>query len=210
MATINILRTGSLVIGGGGGTPEPSGHADTRFTFRNGTTVNLNVSGQLNPWKFDMDEGENILDYDGDNKLFKYDLTSVDIGTGVTSIGEHAFSNCSGLTSVTILGSGTTSIGENAFTGCRGLTSVTIGSGVTSIGDSAFIDCENLTSVTIGSDITSIGSIAFLNCKALTSMTIDKTKAEVEAMSNKYWGLQRGSNTVTIHCTDDDITVTPE
>ena len=50
----------------------------------------------------------------------------------VTSIGISAFSNCSGLTSVTIPNS-VTFIGTYAFSGCSGLTSVTIPNSVTSI-----------------------------------------------------------------------------
>ena len=66
----------------------------------------------------------------------------------VTSIGYWAFSECSGLTSVTIPNS-VTSIGGSAFYKCSGLTSVTIPNSVTSIGDSAFENCSGLTSVTI-------------------------------------------------------------
>ena len=54
-----------------------------------------------------------------------------------------------------------TSIGNYAFRDCSGLTSVTIGSGVTSIGGSAFHDCFCLTSVTIPNSVTSIGNRAF-------------------------------------------------
>lgn len=40
-----------------------------------------------------------------------------------------------------------TTIGNSAFSGCSGLTSVTIGNSVTSIGERAFGDCTGLTSV---------------------------------------------------------------
>ena len=89
----------------------------------------------------------------------------------VTSIGESAFSGCSGLTSVTI-GNSVTSIGDRAFLNCRGLTSVTIPNSVTSIGESAFRNCYGLISVTIPNSVTSIGDDAFLNCSGLTSVTI--------------------------------------
>ena len=57
-----------------------------------------------------------------------------------------------------------TSIGSNAFSNCSGLTSVTIPNSVTSIGDRAFSSCSGLTSVTIPNSVTSIGSNAFSNC----------------------------------------------
>ena len=60
---------------------------------------------------------------------------------GVTSIGDHAFWDCSGLTSVTIP-DGVTSIGGDAFSGCTALTSVTIPGSVTSIDGYAFSGCE--------------------------------------------------------------------
>ncbi len=87
-------------------------------------------------------------------------LTSVTIPNSITSIGEFAFAYCSSLNSVTIPNS-VTSIGNYAFSGCTGLTSVTIPNSVTSIGDSAFAACSSLTSVTIGNSVNHIGGNAF-------------------------------------------------
>ena len=98
-------------------------------------------------------------------------LTSVTIPNSVTSIGSRVFRACSGLTSVTI-GNSVTSIGEWAFYNCDGLTSVTIPNSVTSIGDNAFGSCSGLTSVTIPNSVTSIGGYAFNYCSGLTSVTI--------------------------------------
>ncbi|MCI6494623.1 MAG: leucine-rich repeat domain-containing protein, partial [Bacteroidales bacterium] len=78
----------------------------------------------------------------------------------VTSIGDGAFNNCIGLTSVTIPNS-VTSIGYMAFYWCSGLTSVTIPNSVTSIDDMAFGSCSGLTSVTIPNSVTEIGRGAF-------------------------------------------------
>ena len=105
-------------------------------------------------------------------------LTSVTIPNSVTSIGYQAFSGCSGLTSVTIPNS-VTSIEYGTFAGCSGLTSVTIGNSVKSIGDEAFLECSGLTSVTIPNSVTSIGVMAFRGCSGLTSVTIGNSVTSI-------------------------------
>ncbi|WP_206173260.1 leucine-rich repeat protein [Treponema ruminis] len=75
-------------------------------------------------------------------------LTELVVPDSVTSIGQFAFSGCSGLTSVEI-GNGVTSIGEYVFYGCSGLTSVEVPDSVMSIGQGAFSECSSLESITI-------------------------------------------------------------
>ena len=98
-------------------------------------------------------------------------IKSVVIESGVTSIGSHAFSDCSSLTSVEIPNS-ITSIHQGAFSGCSSLTSVEIPNSITSIDQGAFSGCSNLTSITIPDGVTTIRSGAFRNCSSLTSITI--------------------------------------
>jgi hypothetical protein len=95
-------------------------------------------------------------------------IKTVNIGSGVTTIGDYAFNNHSALTFVTIPSS-VTGIGNSAFSKCSKLASITIPDGVTSIGNNAFYSCIALTSVTIPA---SIGSSAFYGCSRLTSVTI--------------------------------------
>ncbi|MDE7349147.1 MAG: leucine-rich repeat domain-containing protein, partial [Clostridia bacterium] len=71
-------------------------------------------------------------------------VTDLVIPSGVTSIGDSAFSGCSSLTSIEIPNS-VTNIGEFTFYGCSSLTSIEIPSSVTSIGSNAFRGCSNLT-----------------------------------------------------------------
>ena len=93
------------------------------------------------------------------------------IPSGVTTIGDYAFDNCTGLTSI-IIPESVITIEEGAFYYCTGLTEVTIGESVTTIGAGAFSGCTGLTSVTIPESVTTIGFAAFENCTGLTSITI--------------------------------------
>ena len=98
-------------------------------------------------------------------------LTSITISSSVTSLGDYCFSDCSGLTSITIPNS-VTLLGVGCFRNCSGLTSITIPSSVTSLGNSCFYGCSGLTSITIPSSVTSLGSGCFCGCSGLTSISI--------------------------------------
>ncbi|MBO4983282.1 MAG: leucine-rich repeat protein [Clostridia bacterium] len=67
----------------------------------------------------------------------------------------------------TYKGKPVTSIGDSAFEDCNGLTSVEIPNSVTTIGEGAFRYCTSLTSIEIPKSVTKIDKMAFLQCKRL-------------------------------------------
>lgn len=120
--------------------------------------------------------------------------------TGGTSIEDYAFSNCTGLTSLTIPDS-VTSICGYAFKGCLGLKSITIPNSVESIGRRAFCVCSGLKSVTIGNGLRAIGEEAFRGCDNVTRINYTGTKKQWRQIEkNKDWadGVMCGE----VHCSD--------
>ncbi len=92
-------------------------------------------------------------------------------GYPVAAIGDNAFSQCHGLTDVTIP-EGVISIGFGAFQMCSSLTNVTFPASMNSIGGGAFSLCTNLTSIAIPPGLTSISTGTFSGCSRLTSVDI--------------------------------------
>ena len=100
-----------------------------------------------------------------------YDVRSVVIQEGITSISDDVFASYDNLQSVK-MPKGMLSIGDSAFSGCPGLSSIIIPESVTSIGDSAFSNCNNLSSIVISDSVTNIGSCAFEGCISLQSVML--------------------------------------
>jgi len=118
-------------------------------------------------------------------------LTSVTLGTSVTSIGRYAFYYCYRLTSVTIPSS-VTSIGDGAFYACASLTAITVdalNSSYSSV-DGVLFNANQTTlilypvdkydsSYTIPGSVTSIGNYAFAYCPYLASVTIPNSVTSI-------------------------------
>lgn len=133
-------------------------------------TTSSKSTGSLNTTKFNttmvshtFENGVGTIEFEEDvtaiyNCAFaSTNITEIQLPNTLVSIGMDTyqgagvFSQCSGLTSVTIPNS-VTSIGQGAFSSCSGLIELTIPSGVTSIGANAFQSCSSLTSIIVDSN----------------------------------------------------------
>lgn len=76
-----------------------------------------------------------------------------------------------------IINSGVTTIGDCAFFDCTSLESVTIADSVTKIGFESFCRCTSLKSVSLGSGIESVEGYAFNKCTALNKVDIMSLEA---------------------------------
>ena len=136
-------------------------------------------------------------------------LLSVTVGSGVTAVGDRAFTDCTGLREIVWNTGLSSNLGQNIFAnaGNEGagvtvyfggnatrafnffetttssqspnVTAVVIGDNVTSIGYEAFRDCSSLRSVTIGNGVTSIGDRVFYGCSGLISVTIGNSVTSI-------------------------------
>ena len=135
----------------------------------------------------------NPLDYAGHLYLNGEEIKDLVIPNSVTSIGDWAFSGCSGLTSVTIPNS-VTSIGDTAFSGCSGLTSVHISdleawcskinfanrySNPLYYAGHLYLNGEEIKDLVIPNSVTSIGNYAFFDCDDLISVTIPNSVTSI-------------------------------
>ena len=116
------------------------------------------------------------------------ELTNVDIPNSVTEIGQEAFGNCPGLTSIVVESGNPRFDSRNncnaiieatdneLIAGCK---NTIIPNSVTKIGNFAFEACSSLTSIVIPNSVTEIGHYAFYSCDSLTSIDIPNSVIEI-------------------------------
>ena len=112
-------------------------------------------------------------------------IKKIEIGNGVTSIGDKAFQSCYSLSSITIPDS-VTNIGNNAFQNCYALSSVIIPDNVTSIAEYTFNGCYSLSSITIPNSVTSIKGGAFSGCAYMSFIKFESGTPPTVTYSNAW------------------------
>ncbi|MDE5853067.1 MAG: leucine-rich repeat domain-containing protein, partial [Oscillospiraceae bacterium] len=186
---ISIMISSSLGVNAAISVRDPQNHENTSLypysknsKLSNELETYSGTCGENLTWNLDATTG--VLTISGigdmtnyeDNSFSWYEqsssIKSVKIGTGVTSIGNHAFDWCINLVSIDIPDS-VTYIGVESFSFCESLTSINIPNNVKSIGDRAFYGCKNLKSIYIPASLTNIGAQSFVGCDNLTKIKVD-------------------------------------
>jgi len=136
-------------------------------------------TGEMNDFDYEYDDSPvNVAPW----KENKSDITTVVIGDGVKSIGNHAFNDLGeNFTAVTIANS-VERIGLSAFMNSKKITEMTLPSSLKTIDKEGLANCGFAT-ITIPSGVTSIGVRAFCYCSNLTSLTCEATTPPTLASS---------------------------
>ena len=174
LKTINFKGTMKQWLACGGG--ESTFPAQTQVVCASGT---LNLDGTCgddltwtldNSGKLTISGTGAMYDYDCDYESYSFTspwakyrsmIRSVEIGSGVTSIGSYAFVDTN-ITSLNIPGN-VKSLGAGSFSDNRYLVNLTFSSGLKRIESMAFAG-SHLSTVVIPDGVTSIGERAFSNC----------------------------------------------
>ena len=189
----STFPTTTSVVCQGGGTLYRSGTCGNNLTWTLDSSGKLTISGTGDMSDYTHDFENNIRTSPWAD--YRSMIRSIEIGSGVTSIGSYAFEDTN-ITSLTIPGS-VTAIGDYGVKVNRYLAELTLQPGLKSIGKEAFSRSYRLTTLTIPGSVTSIGKNAFTNNQQLTTVNFDGTQEQWNAAGGKNAGVP---SSATFHC----------
>ena len=199
---LGVCPNGTVTVDWGDGTtPDTLTGTDTTvvqytpnhaYTAPGEYVIKLTVDGTMGFYG-DFEFGSAILscsaDFDSRDFVYRNSAQKIELGNGVTSIGQAAFAMCYSLASITIPNS-VTSIELGVFYNCSSLASITLPNNVTSIGTYAFYNCYSLASITLLNGVTSIEQEAFAMCYSLSSITMPNSVTSIgEQAFDSCWSV---------------------
>lgn len=109
----------------------------------------------------------------GESAFAQASPETIEIGSGVTTLGNTVFNGCPNLKKVEFKG-GPEILPTETFIDCVVLDTVILGSSLTTIKGGAFSYCDSLKSINIPKGVTSIAGDSFTGCPALEEITVEE------------------------------------
>lgn len=166
MININKIVSGVINITLPQQTSTPS---YTTVTYENGAVRYFDIQGEATDGSFDISNASETAPRSPATRAGSAEseqwqishIVSIQGGTGITSIGNYAFSGFYALRNASF--PNVTTVGLYAFAYDPALTSISLPSSIVSVGNDAFYSCINLTSVTIAKTIAEVGEMSYGN-----------------------------------------------
>ena len=119
------------------------------------------------------------------------EITALELGTGITSIGQYAFYNCTGLRGNLVIPDSVTSIGSRAFSGCGFDGTLTLSANLTSLGTYAFYNCKGFTGeLVIPDKLAKLEMCVFSGMSGIISLEVGGSVTSIYTSCSNYRGPQ--------------------
>lgn len=177
----------------------PSDSTVSHFILADGTDVTSNLT-QFDEWTVN----DVVMNSPGDRANGDAKVQSIVLGSGVTTLGHHAFAGFANLLSIDMSrATGITDIPARCFYQSPKLNTVVLPPNVQTISDASFSLCPQFRTMTIPASVTSIADYAFNQDTPRLTFT-GRTIEQIQAMTNYSWRLGSGA---TLVGTDGTITI---
>ncbi|MCD8090748.1 MAG: leucine-rich repeat domain-containing protein [Clostridiales bacterium] len=164
---------------------------DGTLTISGIGTMSSYSSSSAEPWYSCRDNIRRIIVETGVTSIGNYAFSDLIYASEATmadtvkSIGNYAFRNDTSLTAVS-LSDNITTMGTNVFNGCTSLESIVLPGSLTTINSSMFYGCTSLTEVEIPVSVKTISDQAFRGCTAIDSIKL--LYSVVSIATNSFYG----------------------
>ncbi len=177
---------------------------EAHYVYIDGNDQESIINGSVGKFDWTLDKRTGVLKLKGNGEIIDFNtgkvtksapwynyrayITSIELPSKLTKIGNNAFKGCYRLKKVKIP-SGVKSIGENAFSDCKKIDSIALPSKIENIGKEAFSGCA-LKELKIPDSIKSIGSGAFSGC-LIESFEIPKKLKSIDGLFSGWSKLKK-------------------